>query len=331
MLNYIKNIYNPEKFHSKNLNKDNYFEGWYFKIVDHNQNNTYAIIPGIFLNKEGNSSHSFIQILDPNKGKAHYLKYDLEQFSSSEEKFHIKIKNNIFTKEKIKLDIENENIIMKGKLKFKNIFSWPVKLLSPGAMGWYGFLPFMECNHGVLSFNHKIEGVLKINNKRIDFTDGKGYIEKDWGTNFPSAWLWLQTNHFKDDSSSLMVSIATIPWLKNEFRGFIIGFYFQEELYKFTTYNNSKIIGFKKEDNSIEIEVVNKNHKLIIKADYNQGELLKGPFRNEMIKNVEESLDAKVEVALINLNDNKVITKDIGENTGFELNGSISDIIDEFV
>jgi len=330
MLKTIKNIYKPEKFHSENMKKENYFEGWYFKIVDQSQNNIYAIIPGIFINKKGLNSHSFIQILDSKKGKAHYLKYKLEKFSFSDNDFYIEIKDNTFSKDKIKLDIENKNIEIKGQLKFKNIFSWPVKIFSPGAMGWYGFLPFMECNHGVLSFNHKIDGILKINNKRIDFNDGKGYIEKDWGTNFPSAWLWLQTNHFKDHSSSLMVSIATIPWLKSEFRGFIIGFYHQGELYKFTTYNNSKIVKFQKEDQSTKIEVNNKLYKLKIKADYSKGELLKGPFRNEMIKNVEESLDTTVEISLINRNNKKVITKDIGTHAGFELNGNISDIIDEF-
>jgi len=330
MLKKIKNIYNPEKFHSENMEKDNYFEGWYFKIVDQSKNNIYAIIPGVFINKNGTNSHSFIQILDPNKGKVHYLKYELEAFNYSENDFYIEINDNIFSKDKIRLDIENENIEIKGQLIFKNIFSWPVKMFSPGAMGWYGFLPFMECNHGVLSFNHKIDGLLNINHKSIDFTDGKGYIEKDWGTNFPSAWLWLQTNHFEDDSSSLMVSIATIPWLKSEFRGFIIGFYHLGELYKFTTYNNSKIVKFKKENHSIKIEVINKLYKLKVKADYSQGELLKGPFRNEMIKNVEESLDAKVEISLINRNNKNVITKDIGTHAGFELNGNITDIIDEF-
>jgi hypothetical protein len=330
MLETIRNIYKPEVFHGQNIKDKNFFEGWYFKIADQSQKNIYAIIPGIFMNKEGTNDHCFIQILDSKNNRAHYLKYNFDQFSSSEDKFFVEIDGNTFSKENIKLNIENENIEIKGRLKFSNINSWPIKLFSPGAMGWYGFLPFMECNHGVLSFNHKIDGILNVNNKNIDFSSGKGYIEKDWGTNFPNAWLWMQSNHFKDDSSSLMVSIATIPWLSGEFRGFIIGFYNKGKLYKFTTYNNSKIVKFKKEKQSIIIEVVNNKYKLKIKTDYSKGTLLKGPYRNEMIKNVEESLKAKINIALIKKVNNKLIAEDFGVHAGFELNGDIVEIIDEF-
>ncbi|MGM0496230.1 MAG: tocopherol cyclase family protein, partial [Bacillota bacterium] len=307
MFKPFRNIYKPEVYHGKKIKNKNFFEGWYFKISDQSQKNIYAIIPGVFKNKKGTNNHSFIQILDSKNNKAHYLKYNFEQFSSSDHKFFVEIDGNTFSKDKIKLDIENENIEINGQLKFSNINSWPIELLSPGAMGWYGFLPFMECNHGVLSFNHKIDGILNINNKNIDFSSGKGYIEKDWGTNFPSSWLWLQSNHFKDDSSSLMVSIATIPWLKSEFRGFIIGFYNKGKLYKFTTYNNSKIVKFIKEKQSIIVEVMNNKYKLIIKTDYSKGTLLKGPYRNEMIKNVEESLDAKIDISLIEIANKKLI------------------------
>ena len=31
---------------------------------------------------------------------------------------------------------------------------WPVKVTSPGAMGPYAFVPFMECYHGVVSMDH---------------------------------------------------------------------------------------------------------------------------------------------------------------------------------
>ena len=55
-----------------------------------------------------------------------------------------------------------------------------VKLfLSPGIMGPYSFIPFMECYHGILSMNHKILGSLKYNDENISFNGGKCYMEKD--------------------------------------------------------------------------------------------------------------------------------------------------------
>jgi tocopherol cyclase len=67
---------------------------------------------------------------------------------------------------------------------------------SPIAMGWYSFVPFMECYHGVISLYNNIFGKLSANDRIIDYTDEIGYIEKDWARSFPSSRLWMQTNHF---------------------------------------------------------------------------------------------------------------------------------------
>ena len=55
-----------------------------------------------------------------------------------------------------------------------------------------GFLPGMECSHGVISMTHALEGALSINGRTLDFTGGTGYIETDRGRSFPHAYLWAQ-------------------------------------------------------------------------------------------------------------------------------------------
>ena len=103
----------------------------------------------------------------------------------------------------IHLDANDSKNIIKADLTFKHIIPWPVTLLSPGVMGWYRFIPFMECYHAVLSFNHTIMGHIKINGVNSDLNNGRGYMEKDWGSSMPSSWIWMQTNHFDDDDVSL--------------------------------------------------------------------------------------------------------------------------------
>lgn len=56
---------------------------------------------------------------------------------------------------------------------------------SPGIMGWYAWVPTMECYHGVVSLDHAISGKLMIEDQAHDFNGGRGYIEKDWGKSFP--------------------------------------------------------------------------------------------------------------------------------------------------
>ena len=41
------------------------------------------------------------------------------------------------------LDLPN----IKGKISFGDLFRWPSNLFSPGIMGPYSFVPFMECYH----------------------------------------------------------------------------------------------------------------------------------------------------------------------------------------
>ena len=69
--------------------------------------------------------------------------------------------------------------------------------------------------HGVLGFDHAIQGVLAIDDQAVDFSGGRGYIEKDWGQSFPEAWVWFQTNHFERAGVYLTASVANIPWMGN--------------------------------------------------------------------------------------------------------------------
>ena len=107
-------------------------------------------------------------------------------------------------------------------------------------MGWYAWVPKMECYHGVLGFDHQITGSLEFNGTELDFTNGRGYIEKDWGVAFPEGYVWMQSNHFNRPRVCLTASIAMIPWLGSAFRGFIVGLWIDRQLYRFATYTGAK-------------------------------------------------------------------------------------------
>ena len=81
-------------------------------------------------------------------------------------------------------------------------------------MGPFSHLSFMECNHAILSMKHSVSGILMFNGKILNFDQGIGYIEKDWGTSFPSSYLWCQANDFFTRTTSFFLSIATIPFFK---------------------------------------------------------------------------------------------------------------------
>ncbi len=288
MLNYLKTLWRPGTYHGSGK-KGNFFEGWFFNIVDRTKENIFAFIPGISL---GEDPHAFIQILDGLAHQSSYILFHVKDFISSTKKMEIRIGENIFSAEAIELNIKAENRQIKGKLDFGELKPWPVKIASPGVMGWYAFVPLMECFHGVISFDHTINGVLSINENNIQFDGGRGYIEKDWGKSFPNAYVWIQSNHFEQPGVSLMASVAKIPWLRKSFRGFIIGLFIDNKLYRFTTYNGARLNYLRLSDSQVQLQVSDKNYILNVEALRTEGGLLHAPYKNHMLTRISETLSS---------------------------------------
>lgn len=309
---YLKN--NPIVFQGeKIINKtNNYFEGWYFK----NTSKAFSIsfIPGI--NIENNKKSCFIQIIT--RENSYYIPYDFKDFSFSYNPFFIKIKNNYFSEEKIVIDIENENLEIKGNLLFSNNIKLKKDFLSPNIMGPFSYIPKMECNHAILSLHHYINGNIKLNNNVYNFKNDIGYIEKDWGYSFPQSYIWCQGNNFiNNKNASLFLSIAKIPFKLFSFTGFICVLYLNGKEYKFTTYNLSKIAEYKIVDNYVNITFSNKKYKLVITAKKKNHSKLFAPQNGNMCIHVLESIDSEIDIILYE--NNNIIFKGNSINCGVEI------------
>jgi tocopherol cyclase len=320
----IRKIWRPEIYHGR-VNMKGYFEGWYYKFADKNAQNLGALIPGVSFDKAGSHPHCFIQFLDDAGILSHYFSYDINQFSYSRDNPEIKIGDSFFSPDRIEVNIKDNSNSISGALSFTGITPWPVKLFSPGAMGPYAFVPLMECYHGVLSFDHLIEGQLDLNGKLIDFSGGRGYTEKDWGRSFPSYHVWIQTNHFESPGTSLMVSIANIPWLGKAFDGFLAGLWHNGQLYKFTTYSGARITLFRFDQEKLTVCFQSKRHRLEIEVVYKRGPELRTPVAGDMQGRLSESLSAETRVRLIGLvrGLEKLIFEGTGRHTGLEIEGRL--------
>ena len=292
-----------------------YFEGWYYKIASEDLTNIYAFIPGISKTND-EKSHCFIQVLDGTNGKSYNIKYHINSFSYISDN-DIKIDNNIFSKNGIKLNINTDEIKITGELLFDKICDIKRNALSPTAMGFFEYFNFLECKHEVLSMNHNIVGELKINNRQISFNKGKGYIEKDMGTSFPKNYVWIQCNNF-DNDISLMCSIADIPFIYKSFRGFICILHINNEEYRFATYNRSKIIKADIDQKNIIIELKSRQHYLNIEAQIIKAAPLVSPKNAAMSSSIMESLNSNVTIHLFDKNKN-LIVKDKSSVAGLEI------------
>jgi hypothetical protein len=186
----------------------------------------------------------------------------------------------------------------------------------------------MECYHGVLSFDNLLRGTMIINNRTLDFSLGKGYIEKDYGTSFPAYYLWMQSNNFDLDQTSIMVSFAKIPWLRSYFDGFIAGFLLEGKLYKFTTYTGAKVSKLQIQDKTITIHLVSKEFRLEVEAQKSEPIELQSPVLGSMAGRILESIQSKLNVKLYQLNKEgeQLLFSGLGSNSGLDIGGNIDDI-----
>lgn len=314
----IKKLFNPEIFQGK-YKKKNYFEGWYYKLVDKEGKNSFALIPGVAFDKDKNA-HAFVQIIDSIGHDTDYFKFDISKFRFSQDTLDVSVENNHFKKSSISVDLKNEQNSVIGDLEFYDIEAFPKTIFRPGIMGPFSFVPTMECYHGVVNIHQKIRGSLMINDKLVDFTGGYGYIEKDWGKSFPKWWVWMQSNHFKQTDVSLMFSIAKIPWLKTHFTGFLSFLKIGARIYLFATYTGAKIKTLEYTNGDIFIVVEDKKHSLTITGKYKESGILRAPKNGLMERIISESISSTIKVVLSD-KDGNIIFDDYGKNAGLEVVG----------
>lgn len=308
-------LYKPELFQGS-LEKENYFEGWYFKNVSAGLDSVLSFIPGVSLSP--GLKQAFIQVIDGITCNTRFISYPVESFSSDKKKLGIKVGDSFFSEERIVLDINDDELSVKGELSYSSNARYPRKLFSPGIMGWYSFVPRMECRHAIVSANHLISGQLSVNGSAVDFSGGKGYAEKDWGTSFPEAWLWCQANNFSSSDASLFVSVAKIPWMGRHFTGLIAFLLTGGKFYLYATYNGSVIRDLTRSSDEVAFSLKGRDTTLRVRIIQRGSGLLKAPVSGRMSRIIRESVDSDVEAVLTGSGGN-VIFSDYSRRAGVEI------------
>jgi hypothetical protein len=319
---FIYKLYHPEIFQG-HLNKQRYFEGWYFKLVSHDQKIAVAVIPGIAI-YDSSDRHAFIQLIDGIGEQVSYHKYPLDTFHADAETLTVRIGDNLFTDRFVDLHIPELN----GRIDFSETVPIKKSVFSPGIMGWYSFVPKMQCYHGIVSMHHTLSGKTHGTLGEVHWDRGVGYLEKDWGSSFPRSWIWMHSNHYREtEKASLMASIAHIPWLGSYFPGFIVVLYLNGREFRFATYNGAKM-KCKVEENCVRLAFKRAGRCLEIKALKGPSAALRSPVSGQMIGKVNESLQARLETTLTE--NGAVVWKDTGSSAGLEVAGETSILETEY-
>lgn len=309
--------WHPELFQGREA-KAPYFEGWYFKQID-TDGRMLAIIPGIQKSEE---QTAFIQVIYGSPPVSEYISYSYDSFNCSENTLKISIGDCLFSEKELVLNISDEKgLCIKGNLTFIDTTSLKSRLFNPGIMGWYQLMPRMECLHGLVSANHKVKGEVLLNGEKWTFDNSPGYIEKDWGHSFPQSWIWTQCNSFKNSpGTSVMLSIARVPWIGRFFTGFLGFVYHDEKMYRFGTYTGHKLTGLELSEKYAEISISGKSTSFIFKLQKGASAILKAPDQGSMHRDIEESTNGRLTFILKDSNLHTII-EETGVPSGVEIVG----------
>ena len=102
-------FWKPEAFHGRGKKK-NFFEGWYFKLVDRSEKHAYAIIPGVSITADPLKSHAFIMFIDARANRMHYFRYRLDELKANDKKFELTIGKSSFSTEGIILNLSQGDL-----------------------------------------------------------------------------------------------------------------------------------------------------------------------------------------------------------------------------
>ena len=304
----LKRLYRPEFYQGPRRRLTTYFEGWYYKLVGVGR--AFALIPGV--SRAPDDPHSFVQLIDGIAGSSAYHRYPLQSFLADRDRFRVAVGGSSFSLEHLEARLDG----FEANLRFDRPTLWRGTLLQPGTMGWYSFVPFMECKHGIIVMDAAARGTVC-----GEPWEGRLYVEKDYGRSFPNAWVWLQTNSFDSTGVSVTCSIANVPFVGGAFTGFLAGISVDGELFKFTTYAGSRIERLDVLDRSVDIELAGPHdRRLRISATREPGAELRSPRDGAMRGRIVETLSSRVDVKLES--QGRLIFEGTGRSAGLEVVGA---------
>jgi len=316
VLHRLTNAIYPARFQGAGKTRS-YFEGYYLKIVDAAQGLAIAFIPGVSYAADG-SAHAFLQVLDGVGRSAEYHRFSIRDFAFAKTEFELQVGSNVFSSLGCEVNVDGVH----AQLAFRQNHPWPHRWYGRGAMGPFAYVPAMQCRHGVVSMHHLVSGSITKQGQNYSLSpQAVGYIEKDWGKSFPRHWVWLQTNHFRGESSPscLLVSTGRVPIAGTSFTGFITALLWRGQTFVFATYNGARM-KLELRPEGVELSFRRRSVRLNISVAHSPGVDLAAPQQREgMIGRVNESLTATAKISLYQ--GGECLLETVADWCGFEVGG----------
>ena len=277
----------------KKDSKQPYFEGYYFKFINE-EKEIVILISGISISPK--EKYSFIQIASSHSKDVVLYKFPLTDLTLSKDAFDFRIGKNEFSQNRIILNLDK----ISAEIQITNNVNWNRSFMNPNIMGFLSYIPKVECKHDIITVQSEISGFIKLDEHKILFNKGDGYIEKNWGSSFPKKYIWLHANQFDNRQLSLQFALAKPKWFF--FRPEVyIGYIMTGELIHFGTHRFS-LVSVEKNDDSTLITIKKIKYHITIKIKHKAPVNLIGPTNGILKNKIAEYLDSSIELVVIKNN-----------------------------
>lgn len=208
-------------------------ECWHFKLVSADGSERYLVSPCLYKNSGSPvDSHASVRIVDGRNGYTTVHRYPPEELYRSTKEFYIRVGRNSFAEDFIELYIDTPGRRVQGELRLSEHVRWMDGYLRREPR-WGGLLgQNLPYNWFCYSLDHSVRGRLEVDGRLVDFSGGRGYLEKEWGTALPDASLLLQTNHFESAGAGLAVIVVRTSHAAGGY-GLAAGFTYRGTVYSF--------------------------------------------------------------------------------------------------
>ncbi|MGE3263063.1 MAG: tocopherol cyclase family protein [Bacteriovoracia bacterium] len=223
--------------------KGDWYEWWYYKVVDPVTNEafffTYGIVnPGDKTGKKGGTKSlvqagSFSQKISVEKA------FPLTDFSARKDATAVDIAGNTASDKNITGSIVDEQ---------GNPISWNLDIKKNwtfDAMGWAMRVPELSSIYWYpAQAGATMTGTIHFRGRDYDLKDAPAYQDRNWGRKFPEWWSWLVSNNFKNSPGTTLAAGGGKPKIFSAFSlfaGLCIGLHHEGKDYIFRTTDGDNV------------------------------------------------------------------------------------------
>lgn len=300
-------LYNTYQWNRQNRNtnkidKGNWYEWWYYKVIHPETNQSFYFCYGIVnpWDKEGVSGNSraFISFGDFHQKMILNTSYPVTEFESQYDLLSTRIGMHIATEKTFSASFEDKDHSVNFSFSIDKKKGWH-------ALGW-GFLfpSLFNIYWYPAQMDSLFSGTLTLDGRTYHFDKADGYQDHNWGRAFPQWWFWIAANSFDQNRESSFVGGGGDARISNGIKipitAILLALHHEGKLYEFRSNEPKYLFEYEIDLGSWSLIATNPRYKLVVHAAADPKQMMDLPFQTPdgNIFHDYETLNGKLSVEL---------------------------------